>query len=107
MLPPPTGRIAGLIDLNGGTAFRVESAALEEMRADLAEALWGLLTPQDRAPWRPHVTIQNKVERGAAKRLQARLAATFEPRPVSIGALALWCYAGGPWEPVRRYAFRG
>ena len=107
MLPPPTGQIAGLIDLDGGTALRVESTALEDMRDDLAEALWGLLTPQDRAPWRPHVTIQNKVERVEARKLQARLSAAFEPRPVSIGALALWRYAGGPWEPVRRYAFRG
>ncbi|MGS1017604.1 2'-5' RNA ligase family protein [Allosphingosinicella humi] len=106
-LAPPSARIAGLIDLDGGTALRIESVALEDMRADLAEALWGLLTPQDRAPWRPHVTIQNKVERAEARRLQARLAATFEPRRATIGALALWRYARGPWEPIRRYAFRG
>ena len=80
---------------------------LEDIRADLAEAFRGLLTPQDRAPWRPHVTIQNKVEPGEARRLQAGLRATFEPRPLSIVGLASWRYLDGPWEPIRKYSFRG
>lgn len=106
-LPPPAVRMAGLIDLDQGTAIRIESDALEELRGELAEALCGLLTPQDSAPWRPHVTIQNKVPRGEARKLQARLAVALEPRAMAVAGLALWRYAGGPWEPVRRYAFRG
>ena len=105
--PRPAARLAGVIDLGAGTAFRVESAMLEDIRADLAEAFRGLLTPQDRAPWRPHVTIQNKVEPGEARRLQAGLRATFEPRPLSIVGLASWRYRDGPWEPIRKYSFRG
>jgi hypothetical protein len=95
------------IDLGEGTALRVDSDELEDMRHDLAEALRGLLTPQDMAPWRPHVTIQNKVEPREARRLQAQLRASFEPRPLSIRGLASWRYLGGPWERVKAYTFRG
>ena len=103
----PQAAIAGIVDLGEGTALRVESEGLEDIRYDLALALRGLLTPQDLAPWRPHVTIQNKVEPSEAKRLQARLRAGFERRPLAIRGLALWRYLGGPWEPVKQFAFRG
>ena len=104
--PPPSAWIAGIMDLGEGTALRVESDALEAIRADLAEALHGLLIPQDVAAWRPHVTIQNKVSAKEAKALQRQLRATFEPRPLAIRALATWRYLGGPWEPIRTYSFR-
>jgi 2'-5' RNA ligase superfamily protein len=104
--PPPPAAIAGIMDLGEGTALRIESEALEAIRHDLAGALHGLLIPQDAAPWRPHVTIQNKVEPGAARRLQAELRATFRPRPLAIRGLASWRYLDGPWEPVKRYPFR-
>jgi hypothetical protein len=99
--------LAGVIDLGAGTAFRVESEGLEDIRYDLAEAFRGLLTPQDSAPWRPHVTIQNKVEPKEARRLQERLRATFQPRPLDIRGLASWRYLGGPWEPIGSHVFRG
>jgi len=105
--PPPKAVAAGIMDLGEGTALRIESEALEEMRADLADALQGLLLPQDSAPWRPHVTIQNKVEPRQARRLQAGLRAAFQPRPLAIKGLAAWRYRGGPWEPLKTYAFRG
>jgi hypothetical protein len=105
--PPPRATIAGVLDLGGGTALRIESEALEDMRYDLAEALRGLLTPQDIAPWRPHVTIQNKVEPREARRLQAQLRATILPRPLNIRGLASWRYLGGPWQSVKTYTFRG
>ncbi|HEY0027094.1 MAG TPA: 2'-5' RNA ligase family protein [Allosphingosinicella sp.] len=105
--PPPRATIASIIDLGAGTAYRVDSEELEDIRQELAEALRGLLTPQDQARWRPHITIQNKVEPKDAKRLQAQLRATFEPRPLAIRGLASWRYLGGPWEPVKAYTFRG
>jgi hypothetical protein len=104
--PAPAATIAGIMDLGEGTALRVESEELEDIRYDLALALRGLLTPQDAAAWRPHVTIQNKVEPKEAKRLQARLRATFERRPLAIKGLAVWRYLDGPWEPVKSYTFR-
>lgn len=105
--PPPRATLAGVIDLGAGTAFRVESEELENIRQDLAEAFRGLLTPQDQAPWRPHVTIQNKVEPREAKRLQASLRERFQPRPLTVRGLATWRYCGGPWEPLRTHVFRG
>ena len=105
--PAPEAAIAGILDLGAGTALRVDSAELDDIRHDLALALRGLLTPQDQAPWRPHITIQNKVEPREARRLQAELRAAFEPRRLAIRGLALWRYLGGPWEPVRTYVFRG
>jgi 2'-5' RNA ligase len=104
--PPPPAAIAGIVDLGGGTALRVESEALEDMREDLALGLSGLLGPQDRAPWSPHVTIQNKVEPKEARRLQQRLRAGFERRPLHVRGLALWRYLDGPWEPVKSWSFR-
>ena len=103
---PPEAWIAGIMDLGAGTALRVESPALAEIRDDLAEALFGLLTPQDQSPWRPHVTIQNKVETKEARALQQRMKAAFEPRPLVVRALASWRYAGGPWQPLKTHAFR-
>lgn len=104
--PPPRAEVAGLIDLGGGTALRIESEELESLRGELAEAFHGLLTPQDAAPWRPHVTIQNKVEPREARRLQQQLRASFEQRPLALKGLASWRYLGGPWAPLRTFPFR-
>jgi hypothetical protein len=105
--PPPRAEIAGIMDLGEGTALRVASEALEDIRDDLAGALRGLLTAQDQGPWTPHITLQNKVEPKEARRLQQQqLAATFQRRPLSIKGLALWRYVGGPWETVKAWSFR-
>ena len=105
--PPPRAVIADVMNLGAGTAFRVVSEELEDIRADLADAFRGLLIPQDQAGWRPHITVQNKVDPKEAKRLQQQLRATFQPRPLAIKGLASWRYLGGPWEPVKSYTFRG
>jgi hypothetical protein len=103
----PLARIVGVMNLGRGTAFRVESEELADIRYDLAQAFRGLLIPQDQAPWRAHITIQNKVEPRDAKSLQAELGAGFEPRPLGIKGLASWRYMGGPWELIREHIFRG
>ena len=105
--PAPAAAIAGIMDLGEGTALRVESEGLEDIRHDLGLALHGLLLPQDMAPWRSHITVQNKVEPKAARALQARLRAGFERRPLAIKGLAVWRYLGGPWQPVKQFTFRG
>jgi hypothetical protein len=106
-LAPPRAIISGVIDLGEGTALRVDSEELEAMREDLASALHGLLIPQDLAPWRPHITIQNKVEPRAARQLQEQLRAGFRERPLAIKGLATRRYLDGPWEPIRGFTFRG
>ena len=106
-LPPPQAIISGIMDLGTGTAFRVESPQLTQMREGLAQALHGLLGPQDRSPWSPHITIQNKVPPREAAALQKQLQALFQPRPLAINGLATWRYLDGPWDPIRTHIFRG
>jgi hypothetical protein len=105
--PAPKARLTGIMDLGSGTAFRVESDELEDIRQDLALALHGLLSAQDRTSWSPHVTIQNKVEAREARALQASLRGTFIPRSLTIKGLATWRYRDGPWEQMRSHMFRG
>jgi hypothetical protein len=101
----PTAQLAGLMNLGWGVAFRIESCALEDVRAELAEAFASLLTPQDRAGWRPHVTVQNKVSPDIARSLLAALSQSFMPRPVSIVGLGLFRYLDGPWESIGAWRF--
>jgi 2'-5' RNA ligase len=101
----PAAMLTGVMSLGRGTAFRVESDALAAIRARIAEAFAGCLTPQDQAGWRPHVTIQNKVSPAEAKALKARIEADFRPRPLTIAGLGAWYYRGGPWEAISRHMF--
>jgi 2'-5' RNA ligase len=105
--PRPRAEAASLIDLGQGVAIRIVSPDLEAIRAELADAFASLLVPQDRAGWRPHVTIQNKVLPAQARALRATLAADFVPRAVAIEGLASWSYRDGLWHPLSRHFFRG
>lgn len=102
--PPATAE--GPINLGRGVAIRIRSPELESIREELADAFSGLLTPQDAAGWRPHVTIQNKVQPGEARALHDALKNEFRPSNLTIAGLAAWWYRGGPWELLARYAFR-
>lgn len=105
--PAPQATVQRLRLLGGGVAYDVDSRELAAIRARLSEAFRGLLTPQDAAGWRGHVTIQNKVPPADAKALHAQLAESFRPRPLAITGLAAWWYRGGPWEPIQDWRFRG
>jgi hypothetical protein len=105
-VPQGEATIGPLMSLGRGVALRLRSPALETLRADLAEAFAGSLTLQDAAGWRPHVTIQNKVDPAVAKRLIAQLAPEWDrPKPIAITGIASFFYRGGPWEPIARYRF--
>ncbi len=103
----PPARLTGLINLGRGVAYRVESDGLADIRARLAERFANLLTPQDAASWRPHITIQNKVAPETARALLHQLESDFTPRPLAITGLAAHWYRGGPWEPLASCKFRG
>ena len=94
------------MNLGGGVAYRIHSPELETIRKELADAFHGLLSAQDSAGWRPHVTIQNKAAPKVAKALYNQLEADFSLRPVAIAGLALHEYLGGPWAPIGRWPFR-
>jgi 2'-5' RNA ligase len=104
--PPPSARISGLMNLGRGVAFRVESDDLADIRALIAARFESMLVPQDRSPWRPHVTVQNKVAPETARALLKTLEADFRPRPLAVEGLAAWWYRSGPWEAIARYRFR-
>ncbi|MCF2514257.1 2'-5' RNA ligase family protein [Sphingomonas sp. G124] len=105
--PAPNAALAGLMDLGGGIAIRVVSEELDSIRNEIADHFHGLLSAQDSAGWRPHVTIQNKVPPKIARALLAKLARDFRPRPLGLAGLALHRYLEGPWETLARYPFRG
>jgi hypothetical protein len=105
--PCPAATIEGLMNLGGGVAFRIVSPDLERVRHELAEDFHGLLTAQDSAGWRPHVTIQNKVAPKAARALKTALELDFRPRSLTISGLGLYRYLGGPWERILVSPFRG
>lgn len=103
----PSASIEGLMDLGGGVAFRVVSPRLDAVRSELAARFRGLLSAQDAAGWRPHVTVQNKVPARQGKALLAALQRGFSPRPLAISGLGLHRYLDGPWEALATYPFRG
>ncbi|MCW1403468.1 2'-5' RNA ligase family protein [Novosphingobium sp. MW5] len=102
----PAARITGLMDLGGGTALRIESPAMSALREEIADHFHGTLTAQDSQPKRLHITIQNKVDRAAAKALQAELSVTPIEREFNFTGIGLHLYKGGPWEALGRWPFR-
>lgn len=104
--PPPAAFTAGLIDLDGGVAVRIRSDELTAIRRNVADHLHGNLAAQDRGGWRPHITIQNKVDPKQSRRLLAALSQDWKDTPVRIASLELYRYRGGPWERAGRYPFR-
>jgi hypothetical protein len=103
--PAPVARLSSLVNLGRGVAYRIDSPELEDVRDYLARHFAPLLTPQDSARWRPHVTIQNKVKPEAARSLLHQLDAGFAPAILDIAGLALWRYRNGPWEAVGAWRF--
>ena len=104
---PPAAEITAIMPLGGGTAFAISSPALTAIHEEMLERLHGLLTAQDGARRKLHVTVQNKVSGTAAKALQADLARDFRPRNFAFAGLDLHRYLGGLWEDAGSWPFRG
>lgn len=99
--------VSGLMKLGRGTAFKLESRELLQLRTELATAFDAWLINQDREKFRPHVTIQNKVAAHVASALFYHLSGEFVPFIAVAEGLQLWRYEGGPWSPVAAIAFQG
>ncbi len=95
-----------LMVLRAGVAFGIDAPGLAAVRAGLARAWEPWLTEQDRRPFRPHVTVQNKVAPDVARALHDRLARDFTPWTGQAVGVELHRYRGGPWEPAGRSTFR-
>jgi len=104
---PMTLEVAAPFSLGGGVAYALRSPELAAFRARLAERFEPWLTKQDRAPFKPHVTVQNKVSAEAARGLLAELQATFQPFEVEGVGVRLWRYMGGPWRLAGALEFTG
>ena len=107
----PRGLVSGLLDLGKGTAIRLESPELLNLRRMIADHFHGALTDQDLHEPRPHITVQNKVSKDTARALQAELSDEIERwcerPPFAFPSLELHRYLGGPWEHIKTFAFRG
>lgn len=88
-----------------GVFAELASPGLLGFREALAARWADLLTPQDRRPFKPHVTVQNKVPESEAQALYAVLEPTWKPLSGSATGAALWYYAGGPWEASASFSF--
>ena len=99
--------VAGLRHLGRGNAYALAMPGVSRLRARLAAEWQAWLTAQDRQPWQPHVTVQNKVSPAEAKQLQAVLQQGLFPHEGVVTGLLLWRYVGGPWEALGRWRFDG
>ncbi len=90
-----------------GVAYFLDAPALMALRDGLADEWEPWLSDQDRAPFWPHVTVQNKVTPKVANALARQLAGQFQPFQVTGTGLNLWRYLGGPWEMEREFRFAG
>jgi len=90
-----------------GLMLPVEAPGLSAIRASLARSFDRWLTPQDRQPFRPHVTIMNKAERETVDAGFADLQPGWSGWTGLGDRLILWRYLGGPWEEVESYALTG
>lgn len=97
--------VTGLRALGRGTAYTVDSAALLNLHNQLSTAFSADLIPQDRQTFRPHVVVQNFVDRECARRTLAELTSVFEPYEVLALGLDLWIYQNGPWLFERTFSF--
>ncbi|RKH66645.1 2'-5' RNA ligase family protein [Corallococcus aberystwythensis] len=105
--PAPTLRFTKLRSLGRGMALDVEAPGLSPVHRELSRAFVEWLTPQDRQPFRPHVTLMNKASAEEAKAALVELGADWASFDSHAPALILWRYLGGPWELVRRFPFTG
>lgn len=90
-----------------GVAYGFAAPELQARREQLATVWWHDLTEQDRRPFRPHVTVQNKVAPEQARVLYDALRADFAPFTIVGTGLLLWRYRGGPWEAAGSFPFAG
>lgn len=100
-LSPIELRYSSWRSLGRGVAMNVESSDLTSVSRTIAEGWTEYLTPQDKQPFRPHITVQNKVEPETAKKLLAELETSPLPLSGFATGLRISRYLGGPWETIQ------
>ncbi|NVN06334.1 2'-5' RNA ligase family protein [Asaia spathodeae] len=104
--PAPLVQIGAPNLLGKGVAYRLSIPEGAAIRASFCALIpKDRMTRQDQAPWRPHLTVQNKVSPEQARDLHHRLLAEPMRETHPAAALTLWRYLRGPWEQIERAAF--
>lgn len=96
--PPLDLAVTGLMPLGSGVAYRIESTALHRLHSSLQRRWHDQLSRQDQQGFRPHITVQNKVDAATARRTLIELNSNFEPFTITARGLALWDYLAGRWQ---------
>lgn len=91
-------KVTGVRNMGNGVSFVLESEGLARAREYLRAAFRPWLGPQDLQPWRPHVTVQNKVHWQKADALYDMLSSEFVRRTLLVEGFDLWSYMQGPWR---------
>ena len=100
-------RVSGVRFLGQGVAYTLENAQLLALHRALQQHWAAWLTPQDRQPLRPHVTVQNKVLPAVARSLHEQLSQEFTPFEATGTGFTLWAYQNGPWQELAQFPFQG
>lgn len=98
-------RFSRVRKLGRGMALTAEAPGLAAVHATLGKAFARWFTPQDRQPFRPHVTLMNKADPHQAALAFAELSDAWELLDGVGESLLLWAYLGGPWRFLGRYPF--
>ena len=90
--------VTGLQNLGRGVAYKLASEELQQLHAALKRIWLPHLTPQDMQPFRPHITIQNKVTPEEARELVKTLSENFSSLKATAIGIELHSYLNGPWR---------
>jgi 2'-5' RNA ligase len=101
--PPFPVAVTEVFPLGRGVAYRLAAEEAQLLHRGLQQRWRSHLTRQDAQPFRPHVTVQNKVEPAVARETLERLRSAFQPETTRAVGLELWRYDGGPWTLLRRW----
>ena len=99
-------RFTAPYSLGAGVAIRVDCPPLVSFRENLRTRWAAMLLRQDSQPYRPHCTIQNKVDVSEARDLLRELKDSWTPIDANAHGVRLWTYLGGPWKFEEEFRFR-
>jgi 2'-5' RNA ligase len=91
-------KVTGLQNLGRGVAYKLASEELQQLHAAIKRIWLPHLTPQDLQPFRPHITVQNKVTPEEARELLKRLGDGFTPLTATGTGIEMHSYLNGPWR---------
>lgn len=97
---------SGWRNLGRGWAMGVHSPDLNQLREGLRTRWMEWLGPQDRQPFRAHITVANKLAPEEMATLTEKIQSESTPSQGHILGLTLHRYLGGPWERVAHFPFR-